>query len=176
MKKHLILSSFFTVLLFGIIFLSFALIFSSCSLEPKELPSSNESVNSEEATEAVTNLEILETESEFQSEAVTSPVFVHMAGWYAVAVHDDGSFTVAMIKNGEERTYPKKNTTLRDLTRVESGMTLFDVVEICGMPALVDSVTGRTSNVFVTTDGTRCRIYWTYDSDKETYVVDELVY
>ncbi len=181
MKNHSILSLLLIILLLGGIFLPIASIFSSCSLETKELPSGDEQVNSEEATELVTNLEMLETEfheSEFQSEAITSPVNVHMAGWYAVAVHDDGSFTVVMTKDGEQRTYQKKNTTLKDFARVEPGMTLFDVVAICGMPALVESTTGRMSNIFSTTDESRCRcrIYWSYDSDKETYVVDELVY
>ena len=104
--------------------------------------------------------------------AETEPLI--MGNGYGVLIHDDGTFTVGLL-NGEEKTFEPRSTTVRDLERIQAGMTFFDAVACGGIPH--DGLTsGRVSTCFNASDGSSCLVYWTYNGDGEMIVSGVHIY
>ena len=125
-----------------------------------------------EASTQETDLPISETQTCVATDAETEPLI--MGNGYGVLIHDDGTFTVGLL-NGEEKTFEPRSTTVRDLERIQAGMTFFDAVACGGIPH--DGLTsGRVSTCFNASDGSSCLVYWTYNGDGEMIVSGVHIY
>ena len=154
----------------GLLLLSFLLLaclaFAACT--GGDTPTDTTAGDTTAAADPVTNPS---TEAPTEP-AETEPLI--MGNGYGVLIHDDGTFTVGLL-NGEEKTFEPRSTTVRDLERIQAGMTFFDAVACGGIPH--DGLTsGRVSTCFNASDGSSCLVYWTYNGDGEMIVSGVHIY